>query len=52
MKAHDFEDFCKVAELMQEKKHLTKEGIEQIKNIQGGMNRGRKWDGVSLIGYV
>ena len=43
-KSKDFEDFCKVAEMMKEKKHLTNEGLEQIKKIKAGMNRGRKWD--------
>ena len=42
VKAQDFEDFCKVAELMKEKKHLTKEGFEQIRQIKAQMNRKRK----------
>ena len=42
VKALDFADFCKVAELMKEKKHLTKEGLEQIMKIKAGMNLGRK----------
>ena len=32
----------KVAELMKEKKHLTGEGLEEIKKIKAGMNTGRK----------
>lgn len=40
-KAKDFEDFVKVALLMQNKAHLTEEGLEQIQKIQAGMNRGR-----------
>ena len=43
VKSKDFEDFCKVAELMNNKKHLTEEGLEQIKKIKAGMNTGRKW---------
>ena len=42
VKALDFADFCKVAELMIEKKHLTKEGFQKIRKIKAGMNRGRK----------
>ena len=38
----DFEDFCKVAELMQNKAHLTQLGLEAIREIKTGMNIGRK----------
>lgn len=31
VKALDFLDWCRVAKMMKEKKHLTKEGLEQIK---------------------
>ena len=43
-KSKDFMDFCKVAELMQNKAHLTAEGLgyAQIRKIKAGMNRGRK----------
>ena len=41
VKALDFTDWCKVAELMQEKKHLTKKGLEQIRKIKAVMNTGR-----------
>lgn len=34
----EFEDFCKVAELMKNKAHLTTEGIEKIKEIKNKMN--------------
>jgi hypothetical protein len=27
--------------MMKDKKHLTKEGLEQIREIKAGMNRGR-----------
>ena len=37
-KFFDFEDFCKVAELMENKAHLTIEGMEQIKEIKNKMN--------------
>ena len=38
VKALDFADFCKVAEMMKEKKHLTKAGLEEIKKITAGKN--------------
>ena len=40
-KRQDFDDLCKVAELMGEKAHLTASGLDQIKQIKAGMNRGR-----------
>lgn len=40
IKLEDFQDFCRVAELMKEKKHLTPpEGIDQIRKIKAGMNK-------------
>jgi len=42
VKAKEFEDFKKVAKLMGNKAHLTDEGLKIIKEIQSGMNRGRK----------
>lgn len=41
IKSKDFEDFCKVASLIKEKIHLTKEGIDTIKIIKSNMNKGR-----------
>ena len=40
-KAKGFEDWCKVAEMLNEKKYLTREGLEQIREIKNGMNRVR-----------
>jgi hypothetical protein len=40
-KALDFADFCKVAELIEIKAHLTLEGLDKIKKIKNGMNKGR-----------
>jgi len=40
-KKEDYLDFCKVAELMKSKDHLTKEGIENIKRIKSNMNSKR-----------
>ena len=44
VKEQDFRDFCRAADLMEDKKHLTQEGLEQISKIKAGMNRGRKLD--------
>ena len=42
VKALYFKDFCLVASMMKDKKHFTKEGLDNIKKIKAGMNRGRK----------
>jgi hypothetical protein len=42
VKAQDFEDFKKVAELMKNGAHLSSEGLNKIIEIKSGMNRGRK----------
>jgi hypothetical protein len=41
VKAQDYKDFCEVANIMKEKGHLTIEGLNQIKKIKAGMNKGR-----------
>lgn len=41
VKKKDFEDFCKVSEIVKEKGHLTIEGLDLIRNIKAGMNKGR-----------
>lgn len=38
IKTLDFQDFCKVAELLENKAHLTEEGLNQIRAIKAGMN--------------
>ena len=40
-KKEDYLDFCKVAELIKSKNHLTKQGIENIKRIKSNMNSKR-----------
>ena len=40
-KLKDFEDFCKVADIKKVGGHLTELGLEQIRLIKMGMNRGR-----------
>jgi LAGLIDADG endonuclease len=42
-KALDLADFCKAADLIKNKAHLTKEGMDQILKIKTGMNTGRKY---------
>jgi hypothetical protein len=42
VKAEDFGDFKKVSVMMQDKDHLTSSGLEQIRQIKAGMNKGRK----------
>lgn len=42
VKSNDFSDFIQVAELMKEKSHLNQEGLDQIRKIKAGMNKGRK----------
>ena len=37
----DFRDWCKIATLMQDKKHLTPEGLNDIIGIKAGMNKAR-----------
>ena len=42
VKAFDFRDFCKASKLIKDKAHLTESGLENIRLIKAGMNRGRK----------
>jgi len=42
VKKENYVDFCKVAELMKEKAHLTEEGLEQIRKIKDVMNSHRE----------
>jgi hypothetical protein len=41
VKRLDYTDFVKIVELMKNKAHLTKEGLDQIREIKAGMNTGR-----------
>lgn len=41
IKSKDFEDWCKVAEIIQSKDHLTKVGFDLICLIKSGINKGR-----------
>jgi hypothetical protein len=40
-KFQDFEDFCLVAEMLKDKKHLTPEGLDNVCKIKARMNTGR-----------
>lgn len=42
VKASDFSDFCEASKLIKDKAHLTDSGLEQIRLIKAGMNRGRR----------
>ena len=41
IKNRDFEDFCKIVELMKNKEHLTENGIKKIQEIVFNMNQRR-----------
>lgn len=42
VKELDFADWCEVAEMIKDKKHLSAEGLDKIKKIKARMNTGRK----------
>ena len=42
VKALDYADFTKIADLMKDKSHLNEKGLDQIRKIKAGMNRGRQ----------
>jgi hypothetical protein len=41
VKKEDFKDFNRVADLMENKSHLSSEGLQKIKLIKANMNRDR-----------
>jgi hypothetical protein len=41
-KRQDYLDFVKVAKLIRTKEHLMPDGLEKIKQIKNGMNKGRE----------
>jgi hypothetical protein len=41
VKRFDYRDFCEIAKIMEDKSHLTPEGIKKIKSLKSGMNTGR-----------
>jgi hypothetical protein len=42
VKALDFADWCRAALVIKEGRHLTEEGLEEIREIKAGMNKGRE----------
>ncbi len=42
VKLQDFRSFCKVAKIMVNKDHLTKEGLEQVLSLKQNMNKSRE----------
>jgi hypothetical protein len=49
----DYQDFCKIAEIIHKKAHLTLEGLKEIRKIKLNMNKGRyKKKGKVAIGKV
>jgi hypothetical protein len=42
IKSKNFEDFKKAALLMENKAHLTRVGLDEIKKIKGRMNKNRE----------
>ena len=38
----DYLDWCQVADIIKEKGHLTIEGLNKIRQLKQGMNRGRR----------
>ena len=44
IKLFDYLDWCKVANIMNKGSHLTIEGLNLIRELKAGMNRGRKYE--------
>lgn len=44
IKHMDYLDFCKVADIVKDKYHLTPEGVKAIKSLKSGMNTGRIYE--------
>ena len=42
IKKLDFLDWCKIAKIINDRSHLTLEGLDLIRKIKSGMNTGRK----------
>ena len=40
-KSLDFNDWCEVAALIENKSHLTEDGLQRIRDIKAGMNLAR-----------
>jgi LAGLIDADG endonuclease len=44
VKSMDFLDFCQVVKIIEDKSHLTFEGLKKIRSLKSGMNKGRIFD--------
>jgi len=44
VKSQDYQDWCKIHELMVNRSHLTIEGMNLIRKIKLGMNTGRSFE--------
>ena len=42
IKSKDFADFCKAVDIIKVKGHLTNEGLDEIRKLKIGMNKGRE----------
>jgi len=40
VKSKDFNDWCKIADIIKAKDHLTKEGFDLVCQIKSSMNKG------------
>lgn len=41
IKSMDYNDFCKISNIMEDKSQLTPEGLKRIKSLKSGLNKGR-----------
>lgn len=44
VKASDFQHWCRVADIIKRKDHLTTQGLSLIKDVKDGMNKNRTED--------
>jgi hypothetical protein len=49
IKSQDFRDWANIAEMMNQKVHLTSEGFDKIYRIRTGMNKYRKFSIKALV---
>lgn len=49
IKSMDYRDFCEIAKIMEEKSHLTPEGLNKIKSLKSGMNKDRTLNELFLL---
>ena len=49
VKKFDYRDFFEIAKIMEDKSHLTPEGLKKIKSLKSGMNKGRTLNSLFLL---